>query len=300
MKTNHALRFPPKRILVPLDLSDVSMAAWQQAVALARKFGAKVDGLYVQPWLYSALGVYSPASIPEPKATASASQTALRELRSRLGQEADVRVVPGAIEPTILSWGRDLKYDLVVMGTHGRTWLEHAIQGSIAETVMRHATIPVMIVRGKARKIREVMAPVNFEPYSIGGLEAAGRVAEALGAGLTVLHVIDFPVYRDSAAIQGPKGLMADAIADLPENIRKTCRPRLRLSFGKPAEEIVAAAEDADLIVLVAHRKGFLSGTLLGTTAERVLRHSTKPVLAIPSGMIPARKGAARAGKLKK
>ena len=113
------LRFPPKKILVPLDFSENSVTAWKQAAALAERFGARVEGLYVQEWLHSAMGL----GVGEPRATAQASLRALGSLRLRLGPGADVRSVTGSVNETILSWGRHLGFDLIVMGTHGRTGL---------------------------------------------------------------------------------------------------------------------------------------------------------------------------------
>ena len=85
---------------------------------------------------------------------------------------------------------------------------------------------------------------------------------------------------HDSAA--SPRKLVAGFIARLPARLRKVCRPKALLVFGKPLEEIIAASEQADLVVLAAHRKGFLHDAILGTTAEGVLRHCLKPVLTVP------------------
>lgn len=138
---------PPKKILVPLDLSDASVAAWDYARTLGRTLGAKVDGLYVQEWLHSALGLGQGA----PLLTARASRQALIELRARLGEDVPVVSETGPVEDTILSWGRELGYDLIVMGTHGRTGVEHALMGSVAETVVRYSEVPVLVVHGPPR-----------------------------------------------------------------------------------------------------------------------------------------------------
>lgn len=278
MDKNQEPRFPPKKILVPLDFSETSVAAWEQAAALAGRFDATVTGLYVQEWLHAAMGL----GIGEPYLTAQASRKALENLHSRLGPGADVRSIAGPVDGTILSWGKNLDFDLIVMGTHGRTGLERALKGSIAETVIRGSSIPVLVMRQSLPRFRSVLAPVNFEPYSGRGLLLAAKAAEALGAHLTVLHVVGAPLYGDPGAMEAPKRLLADAVGGLPARLRQACRPKTLLAFGKPSEEIITAAENADLIVLTAHHKGFLHDAILGTTAERVLRHCRKPVLAVP------------------
>ncbi len=277
--------FPPKKILVPLDLSEASVPAWQQAQLLGREFGAKVEGIYVQPWIYSGLK----AGMPSSTATARASAEALEELRTKLGLSADVGVVPGEVEETILSWGKDLGFDLIVMGTHGRTGLQRAIQGSIAETVVYHSVIPVLVVRGKPGTFKNVLAPVNFEPYALTGLQAAAYAAQAFKARLTAFHVLDAALDADPAAIKEAKSRLAAALSRLTPHVRRACKPSMRLGFGKTDEQIVAASSDADLVVMAAHHRGFLNDTILGTTVERVIRHSTKPILAIPPGLASRR-----------
>src|SRR5688572_7745265 len=111
-----ALVFPPKKILVPLDRSDASVAAWKTAKALAASFGARVEGLFVHDWLFTPELAPSPADV----------STALAALRRRLGagKEDDIGSAAGAVSPTILNWANELDFDLVVMGTNGRTGAE--------------------------------------------------------------------------------------------------------------------------------------------------------------------------------
>ena len=52
-----SLRFPPARVLVPMDLSDASMAAWDCAQSLSRRFGSKLEAFYAQPWQISVAGM---------------------------------------------------------------------------------------------------------------------------------------------------------------------------------------------------------------------------------------------------
>jgi len=77
-------------------------------------------------------------------------------------------------------------------------------------------------------------------------------------------------------------------IAALPRDLRAACEPNAKLAFGSPADQIVLASKDADLVVLAAHSRGLLSDMVLGTTAERVLRYCPTPVLAVPSRHVGA------------
>src|SRR5579885_890443 len=81
------VRFPPKRILVPLDLTAESLAGWRQAQTVAGWFSAEVEALYVQPWVYSPMGL----GIAEPYLSEKAVREAVAELRRRLGPDVAIK-----------------------------------------------------------------------------------------------------------------------------------------------------------------------------------------------------------------
>jgi|SRR5579883_1369934 len=272
-----ATRLPPRRILVPLDLSPESLDGWRQARAVAGWFRAQAEAVYVQPWVYSPMGL----GIAEPYLSQKAVRGAVEELRRRLGPDAVVRSSAGAIGDGILAWTRE-GYDLVVMATHGRTGLARAVTGSVAEFVVRHSRLPTLVVKRKLSQPRSILAPVSLEPAAWGAFLAAAHVAEFLRLPLRVLHVVPggLPTHADAS---GLSDALAAWIGRLPERIRRACRPAPELAFGAVAEQICLAARETDVIVLTAHRRGLLSETVLGTTAERVLRHASSAVLAIPS-----------------
>jgi nucleotide-binding universal stress UspA family protein len=272
-KLKSLLTFPPKKILVPLDRTDASRVAWRYAKDLGAAFGAQVDGLYIKEWLFYGQAAPMMADVaPE-----------LAALRESLGAGSEIRAVSGSIEGTILAWGRELDYDLVVMGTHGRTGFDHFLRGSIAEAVMRYAEIPVLVTRRDKGLWRSVLAPVNFEPYAMKGLAAAGEVAAYLGARLRALYVVDTPLYGEVGGLRSPRRMIDLAVEALPQSVRETCRPKALLAFGSPIEEIGEAAKDADLVVLAGHHKGTLSELMLGETTQRLLRHCETPLLVLPS-----------------
>ncbi|MBI4376186.1 MAG: universal stress protein [Elusimicrobia bacterium] len=282
-----AAHFPPRKIMVPVDLSSVSLAGWRQAISLGARLNARVEGLYVQEWMYSLLGLGA-GDLPM---TAMESEKSFAQVRERLGPGAAVNLMIGSqAQDTIISWAERNRFDWIVMGTHGRTGFDRAVSGSVAEMVVRHSALPVLVVHQYVSRIRSVLAPVNFEAYSWDGLRMAAETAAALGARLTVLHVVNTPIYGRSTGLSSFKHMLTDFIEHLPGSLREACRIERELAFGEPAREIVSAAEGMDLIVLSAHRKGFLKDTVLGTTVERVLRHSHKPVLAVPTGVAAKRR----------
>jgi universal stress protein A len=143
-------------IVVPYDFSDHARVALDEAAKLARQTGG---GLHLVHILLSPIYTYSFAYAPEAAAVVppidmtEVREGAMKSLRD-LAAEVDV---PGGVEAHVFEGASiseslrecvvDLKGDLIVMGTHGRTGLAHAFLGSVAERTLRTAPCPVLTVR---------------------------------------------------------------------------------------------------------------------------------------------------------
>jgi nucleotide-binding universal stress UspA family protein len=142
-----------KRICCPIDFSDASRAAMEVAADLARRFGAELTLLHAYP----IPGYTFPdgSVVASPKMMQDLADQAQRHLEEwrveaeRLVGAPRVTAEKAVGEPAaeILELARERGTDLLVMGTHGRTGLEHALMGSIAERVVRRAHCPVLTVR---------------------------------------------------------------------------------------------------------------------------------------------------------
>lgn len=150
-----------KRILVPVDFSECSKAALEYAMFLGRHFGARVDVFhawsapaYVSPYL--AVQINSDEDAPETLETVARNE-ANRKMRAfleelALPEDRDVGIrIEFGLESDIIKTAAE-HYDLIVMGTHGRTGLSHFFMGSVAEKVVRDAPVPVITVRAPSGK----------------------------------------------------------------------------------------------------------------------------------------------------
>jgi len=142
-----------KRICCPIDFSDASRAAMEVAADLARRFGAELVLLHAYPvpgyTFPDGSVVASPRMMQE---LADQAQKHLEEWRAdaeRLVGAPRVSAERAVGEPAaeIVSFASGRGVDLLVLGTHGRTGIEHALMGSIAERVVRRAHCPVLTVR---------------------------------------------------------------------------------------------------------------------------------------------------------
>jgi nucleotide-binding universal stress UspA family protein len=142
------------RILVPVDFSAHSEKAVRYATTLADRFGARVSLLHVVEdpfvtgaWRAEAFVPNMPELLDE---LVKAAQTQIGELKGHLaarGFVVDTTVITGQPAHSIVEMAKAGAFDLVVMGTHGRTGLSHAFMGSIAERVVQKAPCAVLTVR---------------------------------------------------------------------------------------------------------------------------------------------------------
>jgi len=142
-----------KRICCPIDFSDASRAALEVAADLARRGGAELVLLHSYPvpgyTFPDGSVVASPKMMQE---LAEQAQRHLEEWRAsaaKIAGEGRVAVEKVVGEPAaeIVAFAKANRVDLLVLGTHGRSGLEHALMGSIAERVVRKAHCPVLTVR---------------------------------------------------------------------------------------------------------------------------------------------------------
>lgn len=141
------------RILVATDFSESSRRALELAIQLAQQFGSELTLMHSwEPPNYSyAAGLYLPVDIVSPIETAAAAhlEEATSELKLRM-PAAKSLLREGAAWEEVLGAAAQVQADLIVMGTHGRSGLERALLGSVAEKVVRTSLVPVLTVHGAA------------------------------------------------------------------------------------------------------------------------------------------------------
>ncbi len=145
-----------KSICCPIDFSDASRAAMETAIDLARRFGATLTLLHAYPvpgyTFPDGSVVASPRMLQELADQAAKHVAEWKRQAEQMGAPTVVaETLVGEPAAEILSYARDRGIDLLVLGTHGRTGLEHALMGSIAERVVRRARCPVLTVHPQGR-----------------------------------------------------------------------------------------------------------------------------------------------------
>jgi nucleotide-binding universal stress UspA family protein len=140
-----------QRILVPVDFSETSKKALEYAHFISQRFDAKIDVLHVwRPSEYAGDEmVVLTRSEPELTLSTFLRNQADQQLTKFLSDlpHSSRRLESGEPAQVIAQVAGEGKYDLIVMGTHGRTGLSHVMMGSVAEKVVRISPSPVLTFR---------------------------------------------------------------------------------------------------------------------------------------------------------
>ena len=149
-------------------------------------------------------------------------------------------------------------------------------------------------------QFRRILVPHDFSESADAALELAADLAAAQGARLDVLHVVE-PFHpppevvtwlRESQEIGPQLKRLEQLVAARLGRRRVTFQ--CKVVVGYPVNAILEAARDADLIVMATQGRTGIPHLLIGSVAERVVRHATKPVLTVRAGGAARRSRPAR------
>lgn len=280
------------RILFATDFSFCASHAEEHAAVLSKAYGAIVDVVHVLE-LYP--GVY--AAVQEHWETDGRLHEVVRRLQLPTVSVSGHQLI-GTASVQICEAAMKYRVDLIVLGTHGRTGLDHILLGSTAERVLTMASCPVLTVRapkggaeGRHHKapmtFEQVLVPVDFSDCSLDALEYGIQIAKDFGATLSLLHVLEPVAYDDAHTLvqqdrlRSKLDLQFKPYVDVIRSAGISVRQEIR--GGVPVDTILdwAGAKDCDLIVMGTHGRRGISHVMRGSVAEGVLRRAPCPVLAV-------------------
>lgn len=293
-------------IIVPLDGSELSERAIGLGVAFAQAYDARLALVHVleEP---VALDLLPSLVIPD----RDAAEAYLRRLAGTMPDSVEVSIhaVRGNPVDTLLDLTEGNPESMLVMSTHGRSGLGRLMLGSVADKVLRGASVPVALVRGagtpRVRGLHTLLVPLDTSSFSETALPVAVDLARRLDATIGLVHVCEpFWVSPYASAVPELSGVNDDRASDVERECLTNGRAYLdrlagdiradgtrvvwEVRFGKPADEILRAAETtaADLIVMSTHDRTGIRRLALGSVTNEVLHRGTTPILAIPPHVI--------------
>jgi len=282
-----------KTILHATDFSEASMVALRQARKLARFHGAKLHVLHVDVLIEAR---YPASAVAAVTAHRERSEQQLRELLLSTGDEDVVQatVKHAHVAVAIAEYADSNDIDLIVVGSHGYSGIDRLLMGSEARKLIRHANVPVLVVRAGDQTPDEavtpftrLLAPVDFSEASRVAMRVADTLATLYSGTLTILHSLDVVALSHYAYVP-----IDDHLPPAREALRKfvadagvTTQVELLVSPTSAAVSILDTAQEQGTDLIVIARSG-MSGWqrfLVGSTTERVLNGASCNVLVLPA-----------------
>jgi nucleotide-binding universal stress UspA family protein len=213
----------------------------------------------------------------------------------------------GPVGPTLAEYAATSKADLIVMTTHGRGPLSRFWLGSVADELIRHSPVPLLVHRplqGTAPEargpfpFRRILVPLDGTALAEAALAPATALARLFGAELHLLRAVepvlvpvpdgvsDFPPLTGQPLIEH---LTAQARVDLDrvagrlrsEGLAVSSQVTVHDFFEAAAPAVLEAAKTADLIVLATHGRSRVARFFFGSVADNVVRAAPCPVLVV-------------------
>lgn len=284
-----------KKILVPLDGSALA----DRAIPFAAMIAARAD------WSLELLRAVNTFAASTEAAGVALKREAKESLDARAaaltadGVNVSTCVVDRLAEPAILEATADPDIHLIVMSTHGRGGLGRFVYGSVADTVLRQAPVPVLTVpphgldEWPADRRVKIMVPLDGSELSKSALAPACELADILGGSLLLASVVTFPsyaayaegyVFTDPAVTESVVADTRHDLEDLAAGLRMETRPvEVCATYGTPYFGITNVARECGvgLIVMATHGRGGMSRALLGSVATATLRQTNVPIVLV-------------------
>lgn len=214
------------------------------------------------------------------------------------GQAIATRIEIGIPSQAVQTVAQSTAADLVVVGTHGRTGLDHVLIGSTAERVVRMAPCPVLAVkvdkgeRGATATvgIKRIVVPIDLSSCSLDALEYATQFAKHIGASITILHAMEPVAYGLDFSLSHAKEwkrqreYLEERLTVLTACLTSSgVKTDHVLKPGVPADSITSyvTQQRYDLMIMGTHGRRGISHILVGSIAGAMLRHAPCPVLTV-------------------
>lgn len=288
-----------KKILVPLDGSDNSekVLAWTTGLASKLKF---------EVVLLAVAGPDAPSSISNEGDGTKASATNYLEMQAKQLREqgftANTAVEFGQPADAIIAVADRIGADMIAMATHRDKVVQRGILGSVTDSVLRTASIPVLAVNpdGESEAFASpdgpstVIVPLDGSELAEQSVPVALDIAAACGAAVIFIRSVHIP----AVAVAGPGAEFYDVdygVSGEREKAReylakfvaqaeaKGITAKTHAALGNAAGRILEEARaipDA-LVVISSHGRGGFKRMLLGSVADKIVRASHHPVLVL-------------------
>jgi len=268
------------RILLCTNGSSHTARALEMGVRIAQNAASEVDILVV-------------AERDREKKARRMAKAAAADLEAA-GMPVPIHQRTGRMADEVVLQAQTAPYDLVIIGSRGRRGVMRLLLGSAALHITGHAPASVLVAKGRTRDLRRFLVCSSAGPVSEHTIQFAGRLAQAVGASVTLLHVMSqLPLAADAIS----NDLDASAEELMQRNSREGVHLKQMMELlaaegqagravvrhGLVLDEIIAEAREGryDLLATGAHVTPGLNARLVGDLSADILLAADRPVLVV-------------------
>ena len=287
-----------KRILVPLDGSELSEKVLTQIETLVKQANSEVILLRVVPFLWPSEFIHVREMGDKMDKEASDYLFSIENKLGEKGIKGEVYVHEGSVPEVICDVARDKGVDLIAMSTHGRGMVKRWALGSVADKVIQTSSVPVLLCPIMENEVtsshyENVLVPVDGSAFSENIFPQVRYIVELFNAKVWFLYVIDTHLMESFTVL---KNSILEREEEFIENIRnyfsalekrlkeaKATNYEIVIKKGDPAGTICdfVKEKEIDLITMSTHGRGGITRWALGSVADKVVQSSSRPVLII-------------------
>ncbi|MGF1671898.1 MAG: universal stress protein [Balneolaceae bacterium] len=283
------------KILVPLDFSDLST----KALEVASKFCNLYENASITPF-HSHIPI---SELDEPYAFGLNTpvhrdfEEIEKNIKERLKEVAKEFVDKSKLGDPIVGVGSPSQciidisddFDYIIMSTHGRTGFSRFLLGSVAEKVLRLATVPVMVVEDKSYvdDFKKILVTTDFSDNAAISFPYAVDIAKKTGGHIHLVHVLSFEQFTEDESDMSLMEIRKERLKlvekeyfyEIPDQFTS----EVIISSDSPHEELLKHIKqnDYNLIVMSTVGRTGINYLMMGSTTANIVRHVDTAVLSI-------------------
>lgn len=277
--------FEIRRVLVPIDFSEVSLNALESAIAICKRQLATltlIHSIENNYMLFTAeLGGLSGNILSDLIAIANDH---LNELAKKIRVKHDVVVNhivrSGNPADETCRWAMQKECNLIVIGTHGTAGFREFFLGSNAYRVVKNAPCPVLTIPGSSswKEFKKILFPVRMVPNAFDKYEVVRPIIEKNGSSLLIAGILKLKFPAGFSEMREHVDHFKNKVVQ--DNV--ICRAEVH-TCDNVAKKVLAIAEteNPDLIVITATLDETLKNFFIGPYTQGIVNHAHFPVLSI-------------------
>ena len=275
----------PGVILVPIDFSEQSVIALEQAVSLSKVFNSEIHVLNVISSDFSLSSLFNDSDKLEFEKRAKENLNKfLDEMCKKFDVELEGHQVTGKVYDQVVNSANLLDAQFIVMGTSGVAGLKKRFIGSNALRVVREAGKPVITIKGKHHRkgCQNIVLPLDLTKETKEKVAKALEFAKRFGSVIRVVSVLmtndEFIVNRLTRQLDQVKKYIVESGVDCTAEIIRDTKSSNSLSSS-----IIDYSNKCkgDLIMIMTQQEDDFTDYFIGSSAQEVINKSDIPVLSI-------------------